>query len=350
LAEFSREAIRFGLGRLVLYAALTASTAAFAQQPLTPAVPPPGGLLPPNPAPAPPPAGLLPPNPAPAPPPGIPAVLRVGILAADNVDYRLRQAEPFRAYLEARLGTRVEIVPERDYATLIDAQITARVQYAIYSGSAFATAEAMCSCVEPIAVPAHADGAVGFYSILLSRADSPIATLDDARGLRLALVAGDSIAGRLVPVDSLKDAGTLPDQFFAAVSDMPSPQAAVAALLAGEADVAVAWSSLTGDPQTGFNRGVLAKMVGEGALAMDQIRIIWQSELIPYGPHAVRSDVSQELKAALLAALTSVSAADPAAVDAIDRSGVTGFVAADPAIYDPLRRLVDVESPPAAPP
>ena len=320
--------------------------------PLTPApmVAPPPALTPavPSAALVPPPSPSAPP-PAAAPPTLSIPVLRIGILAARNAEYSLRQAEPFRLYLEGQIGTRVEIVAMRDYAALIDAQIDSLVQYAVYSASAFVTAEALCSCVEPIAAPADADGAQGFYSILLARADGPIATLEDARGSRLALVAGDSIAGRLIPLDALPLAGAVPAEHFAAIVDVASPEAAVAALLGGEVDVAVAWSSLSGDPVAGFGRGVLTQMVGEGALAMDQLRIVWRSELIPYGPHAIRSDLPAEVKAALAAALAGISADNPAAVDAIDQSGVTGFVAPDPRLYDPLRRLVAAADTPAAP-
>jgi phosphonate transport system substrate-binding protein len=91
-------------------------------------------------------------------------------------------------------------------------------------------------------------------------------------------------------------------------------------------------------------------MVSAGAVSMDQLRVVWQSELVPYGPHAIRSDVAPELKAALVTALAGVANSDPAAVDAIELGGATGFVTPEPSLYDPLRRLVAVgETPPAAP-
>lgn len=350
MAEIRRHARSVALAAAVA-AAITAAPCALAQAPpeapgLTP-VPPLDPLTPAPPAPP------LIPAPALAPEPAAPAadgaVLRIGILAGENGPYRLLQAEPFRRYLEARTGARVEMIAMRDYAALIDAQISSLVQYAIYSASAFVTAEALCACVEAIAVPADPDGSIGFYSVLLSRADGPIATLEDARGARLALVAGDSIAGRMIPLDALPEAGVDPATYFSATVDLASPEAAVAALLAGEVEVAVAWSSLAGDPVAGFSRGVLTQMVGEGALAMDQLRIVWRSELIPYGPHVVRSDLAPELKASLVAALSAVAAEDPAALDAIDRSGANGFLVPDAAIYGPLRRLVAADDLPAAP-
>ena len=73
-----------------------------------------------------------------------------------------------QAYAQA-LGIPVEIFVARDYAALIDAQATARVDYAIYSTTAYATAALLCACVEPVAAPVGEDGATGIKAILVTR-------------------------------------------------------------------------------------------------------------------------------------------------------------------------------------
>jgi phosphonate transport system substrate-binding protein len=275
-------------------------------------------------------------------------VLRVGFLAGDNPTYRTTQLEPFRAYLEGKLGIPVELVPSPTYDALIEAQSGGRIQYAIYSAASFATAAALCRCVEPVAVPTAADGGEGFYSILIARADGPIRSLADAKGARLALAGEDSVAGRLVPLKAFAGEGIVPSEYFSAVIDRPDPKAAVAALLAGEADLAVGWSSMTGDYATGYSTGVLTEMVGSADLTMDEIRVVWQSPLIPFGPHAVRSDLPVELRALLSAALLAMATENPEALVAVDRSGGGGFVAADAALYAGMAELV--AAPPAAAP
>ncbi|TIR66731.1 MAG: phosphonate ABC transporter substrate-binding protein, partial [Mesorhizobium sp.] len=52
------------------------------------------------------------------------------------------------AYTNA-LGMKVEFVVARDYAALIEAQASGRLQYAVYSALAYATASVRCGCVEP---------------------------------------------------------------------------------------------------------------------------------------------------------------------------------------------------------
>jgi phosphonate transport system substrate-binding protein len=273
--------------------------------------------------------------------------LRVGFLAISGAGYDSLRLEPFRAYLESRLALPVELVPAATYAALIDAQATDRVQYAIHSATSYVTAAATCGCVEPLALPAAFDGARGFYAILLARADGAIFSVADARGARLAVAGEDSIAGRLVPMMWLAREGIDPAQYFSAIVETASPEAAITALFTGEADLAVAWSSLTGDGAGGYDFGVLSRMIRDGVLSMDQIRPIWTSPLIPFGPHAVRRDLPDELKSQLLAALTAMAATAPQALDAVDRSSIGGggFVAAGADDYAVIEALIGEPAP-----
>jgi phosphonate transport system substrate-binding protein len=270
------------------------------------------------------------------------AVLRVGLLGGSNAAYRIAQLQPFRAYLESRLGLPVEIVATASYAALIDAETTGRVQYAIDSVASYATAVAACHCVEPIAAPVAIDGALGFHSILVVKADSPIKELADARGARLAVAGPDSVAGRLIPMRAFTHEGIAPEKFFSGVVETADPESSLTALLTGAADIAVAWSSLTGPPESGYDFGVLTTMIGDGRLHPDSVRVVWQSPLIPFGPHVVRSDMPAELKSLLSEALLAMAIDDPGALDAVDRAGYGGggFAPPDATLYAPIAELV----------
>lgn len=267
-------------------------------------------------------------------------VLRVGVMTGANAPYRLVQLQPFKDYLEARTALPVEFVTAEDFNTLIAAQTGKRVDYAIESSTAFVTASALCECVEALAVPTRAAGEAGFYALLVARADGSVKSLDDAKGARLAIAGEDSVAGRLLQMRAFAEQGIVPDDYFSAIIEVRDPETAITALLAGEADLAVAWSSLSGNRAAGYSFGVLADLVADGGLAMDQIAIVWQSPLIPFGPHAVRSDLPAELKRLLSQALLAIAAEDPAALDAVDRFAGRGFVAADADLYAPVAALI----------
>ena len=140
----------------------------------------------------------------------------------------------------------------------------------------------------------------------------------------------------------LADAGIDPEAYFSQIVDASNPEAAIRGLLLGESDLAAGWSSLTGNYATGFDFGVLTKMVADGTLTMDRIRIVWQSRLVPFGPHVVRGDLPPELKSLLAAALRDIGTADPDALDAVDRLGFGGggFAVPDQSLYAAARELV----------
>lgn len=269
-------------------------------------------------------------------------VLRVGVLGGSDATYRLATLEPFRVYLQDKVGIPVEIVPAATYDALIDAHVGGQVDYAIYSATAFATAAVKCECVEAFAAPVAADGALGFYAILVARSGDRISDLAAAKGKRIGLGPPDSVAGSIAPRHAFAAENIDLDTHFLSVTEYPTPEEAITALLRGEVDLAAAWSSVTGSASLGYSFGTLTRMVGEGTLSMNRIHIAWQSPLIPFGPHAVRTDLPPELKAILSGALLSMAREDPEALDAVDRLGFGGggFATPDASLYAQVIALV----------
>ncbi len=265
-------------------------------------------------------------------------VLRIGMVGgAIPADTRTR-AEPFRAYLEAELGVAVELFVANDYSALISGQLTGRFQATFLSATAFAAASSACNaCVEPLVTATTAEGDRGFYAVLVVPAVSAIAGPADLAGTRLAVSPEDSLAGNLLPLALFAEAGV--DLSAVTLVASAGPEDAVAHLLAGEADAALAWTGTTGDPALGYDRGVLHQLVGDGTLTMDQVAIVWTSPLIPNGPLAIAADLPADLKAALAAAMTDMAKGNPDALAAAN--GGTGFAAVAADDYAPLLLLTE---------
>ena len=102
------------------------------------------------------------------------------------------------AYSKA-LGLKVEFFVARSYAALIDAQASSRIEYAIYSVSAYASAYQRCECIEPLVAPIGEDGSVGIRSVLIAK-DGRLPSTADLAGRRIALLPPDSIAGHQLPL------------------------------------------------------------------------------------------------------------------------------------------------------
>ena len=94
---------------------------------------------------------------------------RIGMIAEPGAGQTVTGLAALKQAYAQALGIPVEIFVARDYAALIDAQATARVDYALYSTTAYATAALLCACVEPVAAPVSDDGATGIKAILVTR-------------------------------------------------------------------------------------------------------------------------------------------------------------------------------------
>ena len=76
---------------------------------------------------------------------------RIGLIAQDGAGQAVPGLSVLKQAYARALGIPVEILVARDYAALIDAHAKARVDYAIYSTTAYATTLMLCGCVEPVA-------------------------------------------------------------------------------------------------------------------------------------------------------------------------------------------------------
>lgn len=128
------------------------------------------------------------------------------------------------------------------------------------------------------------------------RADSPFQTLEDLKGHSLAYADPNSTSGYLVPRAELRAAGINDDEFFSRTGFGGGHEQAVIAVLNGQYDAGVTWSSMLGEFKDGYTRGNLRRMVDNGLLKMEDIRIVWTSGLIPNGPTVRRKDLPQEAK------------------------------------------------------
>ena len=267
---------------------------------------------------------------------------RVGVVTPPGSLYGVNVIEPFRIYLQERLRLPVVVVPKESLDDLIEAQLSGDIHYALHTATSYATALARCDCVEAIGAPVARDGSLGYYALILARADDGIETIADGRDKSIVLGPEDSVAGRLVPLKALAGEGVVPEDFFLRVETAEGPRDAVTSLVNGKVDLAVSWASMTGSRMHGYDFGALHGMVRDGELDMGDVRVVWQSPLIPFGPHVVSSDIPPELRDLIVDALSSVAQASPSALDAVDRSGYGGggFSYPDGSLYSVVTELV----------
>ncbi|MFW5679262.1 MAG: phosphonate ABC transporter substrate-binding protein [Pseudomonadota bacterium] len=270
-------------------------------------------------------------------------VWRIGILGGENEADRLRNFACFAEHVETRFGVPVELYPATDYAGVMQGLISDNLEAASLGSAGYAGIYVQDpDAVEPLVTNEQIDGSLGYYSVMLVRADSEIETLDDMKGRSLAFADPNSTSGYLVPSFELDEQGYTTrggDMFFGQVGFSGGHEQGVVAVLNGQYDAAVTWTSGVGDLDDGYSRGNLHKMVAKGALDMDDVRIIWRSNLITNGPTVVRKELPQEVKEAYREFLVELVDVDPECYGNVAGGDANGYVPIEHDFYDTIIKM-----------
>lgn len=262
-------------------------------------------------------------------------VWRQGILGGENEADRLKNYACFAEKLSAEIGIPVELYPASDYAGVMQGLLAGTLEAAGLGASAYAGIFLENpDAVEPILTAKQTDGSTGYYSVLYVRADSPYQSLDDLKGKTLAFADPNSASGYLVPSVDLKKAGYDPQAHFGSTGFAGGHEQGVIAVLNKQYDAGVTWTSGVGEQSQGYTSGNLRKMVDKGALNMADLRILWQSPLIPNGPEVIRKDLPADLKAAYTNFLATLAEKDYECFRATQGGDFTGLVPVEHEFYD----------------
>jgi phosphonate transport system substrate-binding protein len=225
---------------------------------------------------------------------------RIGISATDAKPLTAAEAEKLQAGFAAALGMPVEIAMLRDYPALIDAQVSSRIEYAIYTASSYAAAWLLCECVEPVAAPVQSNGATGIRSILVMNAGA-IFTRLDLNGIKIGIPGRDSISGFAVPLAeyAIGTRALAPDERF--FSSFPSMTETASAFAGGRIDGFFGWAYADAAGVAAgsgiMGTGVDSSFSADGTTL--ETKIPWTSSLLRFGPHAVRRNLDAEAKSTL---------------------------------------------------
>lgn len=263
---------------------------------------------------------------------------RIGILGGENEADRLREYDCQKAYLEEALGVPVELFPASDYAGVLQGLLAGQLEYAGLGSSGYAGLYLQDGdAVEPLYTTMQIDGSLGYYSVMYVRADSDIETLEDMEGKSLAFADPNSTSGYLVPSAELaNEEGIDMESYFSRTGFAGGHEQGVVAVLQGQYDAGVTWTSGVGDKAMGYSRGNLRSMVEKDMLDMDDIRIVWQSNLITNGPHVIRTDLPRELKHLVAGAMMRMPVEDEACFTAIAQGDAKGYFPIGTEFYMPI--------------
>ncbi|MGJ7456649.1 phosphate/phosphite/phosphonate ABC transporter substrate-binding protein [Halomonas sp. RA08-2] len=262
-------------------------------------------------------------------------VVTMSSTAAESNAAVIDRLQPLADYFEEQLGVKMEVQQANDFAAVIQALTAGHIQLARVGGSAYAAAWIDSDgAIEPLVVPAELDGELGYRSVLIVRSDSEYKSLDDLQGKSLAWADPNSTSGYLVPMVSLREDGIEPDEFFGNTVFSGGHDQSVIGVLNGSLDSAFTWTS------KGDNTGQLRMMMDRGMLDREDIRVIWESPLIPNPLYAVPGELPEDMKQEITDFFLNLHEERPDLADIAASGRTSGFVLATHEMYQPVLSAV----------
>lgn len=196
-----------------------------------------------------------------------PDKLVIGLLPGESAPTVMRLNEPLRAYLEKRLGLRVELVVGSNYAATSAALRFGRLDIA-YLGPVAYILQSKYAPMQPFARPSHAVVGPTFQAVIIVPADSPAHSLADLKGQDIGFGDPASTSGTWVPRYMLVEAGLASGRDYTlrvlGAHDRVAFAVAQRKLAAG-----------------GLSMPIYKRLLAEGKLDPASVRVLAESPAIP---------------------------------------------------------------------
>lgn len=237
-------------------------------------------------------------------------VLKVSAIPDEAPTELLRKFEPLGAYLEQQLGMPVKFVPVSDYAAVVEALTSDRLDLAWFGGFTYVQAQLKNGNAVPL-VQREQDAE--FTSKFIS-ADPEVNSLQDLKGKTFAFGSVSSTSGSLMPRYFMQQDGIIPEQFFSRVAYSGAHDATVAWVQAGKAAGGV------------LNASVWQKLVDAGKVDTDKVKVLATTPTYYDYNWTVRGTLEPELQAKIKAAFLALDPANPEHKAILDLQAASRFI------------------------
>ncbi|GAB3300747.1 phosphate/phosphite/phosphonate ABC transporter substrate-binding protein [Epidermidibacterium keratini] len=243
--------------------------------------------------------------------------------------------------IEEETGKQVEVQNATDYAAVIEGLRAGKVQIAGLGPFSYITAKDSDVAIEPVAAVVDSpDEEPGYKSYGIVPADSDITDISGFKDKNVCFVDPTSTSGYLYPTAGLEDAGI-------------DPESDITPVMAGGHDAsALAVASGQCDAGFAFDAMVEETLIKSGQLSEGQLKVVWESEIIPGSPVAISTDtMTQETQDKIKAAFTEKINVDALVQDGVCTDAAScvlpeeskwGYTAVDDQLYDGVRKVCEI--------
>jgi phosphonate transport system substrate-binding protein len=247
--------------------------------------------------------------------------LRLSMIPTTDPGKMIREAQPLMSYLEKETGAKIEMTVPTNYAAVVEAMTSDQVDIAHFGGFTFVQASARAGA-KPL-VQREQDQK--FHSLFVTQVQSNIRTLKDLNGHSFAFGDVNSTSGHLMPEYYMRDARVQTTVIEKAL------------YTGGHDATALAVANKKVDAGA-MDENVFQKMMKDGKITGQQIRVFWTTPPFFDYVWAARKDLDPKLAESFAKALLSLDAKNPEHKAILDFLSAAKYVRARDSDYAKLRQ------------
>lgn len=259
------------------------------------------------------------------------------VVSVDN-EASIERTEKTMAYLAKELGIEVKIIKGSDYASVIEAMKTGKVDFASTGAFSYAIAATKAGA-EPLVTTAYTKTGKLNYSgsVIFTSSKSGITSIDQVianpQNFTMSFADPASTSGYLYPLVYLRSKGIEPAEDMKQTLFAGGHTAGIFSCLSQKVDLGCTHA-------TALERLELRKRIDSGSY-----RILWETNTIPPGNIYVRSSLPKKYKDRLRKAFVGLKDKDTVLMNLIKetyRKDII-YVPANDSIYNEMRQIINKE-------
>lgn len=253
----------------------------------------------------------------------VPDTLRVGVIPNISPEKQRAQYKPFSKYLSERLGVRVELFVATDYAGVVTALISKKVDVAYLGGLTYVQAAEQTKVSPLVTEVDHETGTSEYLSAIVVKSTSSFTSTKDVVAARGRFAFGDpsSTSGSLYPRVMLSRAGAK----CSARNISRCPPLGKVAFTGGHDATAQAVYKGSVDAG-GIELRILHRLERQGSVPTGALRVVETHKVMGY-PWVAREGLSAAAREKIVLAFTAIT--EPALLDLMRAKRYVPVSAAD---------------------
>lgn len=259
------------------------------------------------------------------------------VVSVDN-EASIERTEKTAIYLSKELGVKIKIVKGTDYASIIEAMKTGKVDFAGTGAFSYAIAAAKAGAESLVATAYAKTGELNYAgSKIFTSAQSGITSIEEVianpKNYTFAFADPASTSGYLYPLAFLRSQGVEPSEDMKQTLFAGGHTAGIFSCLSQKVDLACTYAT------------ALERLEQRNRIESNSYRVLWETNSIPPSNIYVRSSLPKKYKERLKKAFIELKDKDTVLMNLIKetyRKDII-YVPASDTLYNDMRKLVNKE-------